>query len=45
MNQKDVNYRNLIESLELKAKTKEGAGISKTKKDKERAEENKVKEK
>ena len=32
MNQKDVDYRKLIESLELKAKTKEGAGFSKNKK-------------
>ncbi|MEA2018597.1 MAG: hypothetical protein U9N59_09125 [Campylobacterota bacterium] len=34
MNQKDVDYRTLVESLELKAKTKEGAGFSKNKKSK-----------
>jgi len=45
MNQKDVDYRALIESLELKAKTKEGAGFSKIKKDKVQKEELIVKSK
>ena len=32
MNQNNIDYRKLINSLELKAKTKEGAGFSKLKK-------------
>ena len=39
MNKQDVDYRKLIDSLELKAKTKEGAGFSKTKKIKVQSEE------
>ncbi len=39
MNKEDVDYRTLIESLELKAKTKEGAGFSKNKKNKAQLEE------
>ncbi len=45
MNKEDVDYRTLIESLELKAKTKEGAGFSKIKKDKVQKEEIVIKEK
>jgi len=37
MNATDIDYRALIETLDLQAKTKEGAGFSsKTKKDKEK---------
>ncbi len=35
LHQEGHSYRTLIEALELKAKTKEGAGFSKTKKKKE----------
>lgn len=35
MNQQGMDYRQIIESLDLKAKTKEGAGFSKTKKKKD----------
>jgi len=35
MNQANVDYRELIEDLQLTAKTKEGAGFSKKKKEKE----------
>lgn len=37
MNTKGVDYRSLIEDLNLEAKTKEGAGFSKKKKDKEKS--------
>lgn len=36
MNTKGVDYRSLIEDLQLEAKTKEGAGFSKKKKDKDK---------
>jgi len=36
MNQAGVDYRSLVEELGLTAKTKEGAGFSKTKKNKEK---------
>jgi len=34
MNKDDVDYRSLIDSLKLEAKTKEGAGFAKVKKNK-----------
>lgn len=33
MHKSDIDYRDIVESLELTAKTKEGAGFSKKKKD------------
>lgn len=36
MNKADVDYRTLVEDLKLTAKTKEGAGFGKNKKDKEK---------
>jgi len=36
MNKANVDYRSLIEDLQLTAKTKEGAGFSKHKKDREK---------
>ena len=36
MNTKGVDYRSLIEELQLEAKTKEGAGFSKKKKEKDK---------